>query len=106
MNFKVRFEESPQSFAPNFKQSNQSFSSNFSQSEQSFPLDFGEIQTVTEYIGGIPYGGEYEVIPMVVPQTLATAGKILEEDFTVQPIPYAEVSNGSGGTTVTIGNEV
>lgn len=53
-----------------------------------------------------PYEGEYEVTPSVQAQTLSTAGKLLQDDITITEIPFAEVSNTSGGTTVTIGKEV
>ena len=49
------------------------------------------------------YEGEYEVTPAVEKQTLQTAKKIMKEDITVKEIPYAEVSNPAGGTTVIIG---
>ena len=53
-----------------------------------------------------PYEGEYEVTPKIFKQTLQTAHKILKEDVCVKEIPYYEVSNNSGGSTVYIGNEV
>lgn len=49
------------------------------------------------------YTGEYLVTPTGEDQTLPTANKHLLEDVVVQQIPFAEVSNTSGGTTVTIG---
>lgn len=52
------------------------------------------------------YAGTYEVTPDTKEQTLPTANKVMREDLTIKKIPYAEVSNSSGGTTVTIGNEV
>lgn len=52
------------------------------------------------------YDGEYIVTPSVEQQTLATADKLLTDDVTVKEIPFYEVSNNSGGTTVYIGNEV
>ena len=56
------------------------------------------------YVGDAEsYEGEYEVTPTVEKQTLQTAKKIMKEDVTVKEIPYAEVSNPAGGTTVIIG---
>lgn len=52
---------------------------------------------------GTPYEGPWEVIPDSVFQLLPTAECYLEDDVLVHPIPYAEVSNTSGGYTATIG---
>jgi hypothetical protein len=49
------------------------------------------------------YEGKYEVTPKFVAQTLPTADRLLAKDVIIEEIPYAEVSNNSGGTTVTIG---
>ena len=49
------------------------------------------------------YDGEYEVTPSSEEQVLATAGCSLTDDITISSIPYYEVSNDYGGTTVTIG---
>ena len=48
---------------------------------------------------------------MVVPSpdnsiVLNTTEKVLTQDVTVTKIPFYEVSNNKGGTTVTIGKEV
>lgn len=53
------------------------------------------------------YEGEYTIIPAAhEDQILQTAKTYVKENIKVTKIPYAEVSNNSGGTTVTIGNEV
>lgn len=75
----------------------------FSETDQKIKANFGSIQTITEYIGGEKYLGEYEVTPMVKAQTLFTAKRVLEHDVLVKEIPYAEVTNLSNGKTVTIG---
>ena len=70
--------------------------------------DDGKVLTV---VGGkweaseLPkYDGEYTVSPSAVSdQTLSTAQKLLDADIKINKIPYAEVSNTSNGTTVTIG---
>lgn len=49
------------------------------------------------------YNGSYEITPKGEDQILETADKKMKEDLTVKAIPYAEVSNTSGGTTFTIG---
>ena len=75
----------------------------FSEKDQKFKANFGSIQTITEYVGGEKYTGEYKVTPKVNAQTLFTAKKFLEQDVLVKEIPYAEVSNHMGGKTATIG---
>lgn len=54
---------------------------------------------------GLPsvYGGSYEATPQVTQQSLPTQGKRMASDVTVHGIPYAEVTNESGGYTATIG---
>lgn len=53
------------------------------------------------------YDGEYVVVPDTDnEQILKTAQKLLDADIKVSKVPYAEVSNTTGGTTATIGSEV
>lgn len=54
--------------------------------------------------GGV-YPGPYEATPKFTPQYLHTSGQIMADDVNVKKIPVYEVSNQSGGTTVTIGGE-
>lgn len=70
---------------------------------QTDDIDFGEIQKVTEYIGGELYSGAYEVTPNFDTQTLETAKKTLKEDITIHPITVSRTSNQSGGNTIYIG---
>ena len=49
------------------------------------------------------YEGSFDVIPAVSQQVLATADKFMTSDVTVQAIPYYDVSNTKGGSTVYIG---
>lgn len=52
------------------------------------------------------YDGVYEVTPSTTNnQILNTAGRMMDADVKVNKIPYAEVTNSSNGTTVTIGSE-
>lgn len=54
--------------------------------------------------GRLPdYEGEYTIIPSVEEQTMQTKNKTMTNDVTIMAIPYAEVSNSTGGKTVTIG---
>lgn len=86
-----------------FSESVQSFISQIEKTTQSFETDFGQISTVTEYVGGECYEGDYVVTPKVDAQSLPTKEKVMLEDMTVKAIPYAEVTNVSNGKTVTIG---
>lgn len=49
------------------------------------------------------YEGPYDVTPSVAGETLPTRDRLLAEDVEVRGIPYAEVSNESGGLTASIG---
>lgn len=49
------------------------------------------------------YEGEYELTPVWKNVTLETKQKSMQEDVTMQAIPYAEVDNLAGGKTVIIG---
>lgn len=55
------------------------------------------------HLQGDEYEGPYIVTPKVEEQQLATRAKTMTDNVTVLEIPYAEVSNLSGGYTVTIG---
>lgn len=49
------------------------------------------------------YDGTYSVTPSATEdQTLLTAQKLMDADLIIEKIPYNEVLNNSGGTTVTI----
>lgn len=53
--------------------------------------------------GKLPeYEGEYTITPSVKEQTMQTKNKTMTNDVTIKAIPYAEVTNNSGGSTVTI----
>ena len=49
------------------------------------------------------YDGPYISVPNKFPQTYPTANKVMREDFVVDEIQYAQVTNISGGLTMTIG---
>lgn len=69
-------------------------------------VSLGVAQIVPEYIGGETYKGDYLVKPKVTEQTIPTRDKVMLDDVTIEPIPFFNVSNTSGGTTAYIGNEV
>ena len=48
------------------------------------------------------YEGPYEVTPKVGEQGFETKYKTMTNDLTVLAVPYSEVSNPQGGTTVNI----
>lgn len=77
----------------------------FEENDQNLPVDFGEVTEVS-HDGVQEYTGPYEATPKVTAQTLPTKDKLLAQDVTVKEIPYFDVSNTSGGSTVYIGNEV
>ena len=60
---------------------------------------------VPRMLGDI-YDGPYVVTPTVDKQALYTQYKHMTNDITVNAIPYFNVSNTSGGSTVYIGSEV
>lgn len=61
------------------------------------PVNVDVLQTQGE-----EYSGSYEITPAVEQQIMQTAEKVMREDVTIKEIPYAEVSNPAGGTTVII----
>ncbi len=54
----------------------------------------------------LPYEGDYEIDPLITPQVLSTRNKVMTDDLTILSISYQEVSNASGGKTVTIGRDI
>lgn len=52
------------------------------------------------------YEGDYEVTPQIDPQTLETAGKRMKDNVQIKAIPFFDVSNNSGGSTVYIGSSI
>lgn len=83
------------------------FSVKFYPSKQSFPIIFKGLQTVTRAPDVEIYDGLYDITPKTdEAQTLQTAQKYLTQNVKVGKIPYFDVSNTAGGSTVYIGNEV
>lgn len=76
----------------------------FIENTQVMEVSFGEFYKVGVGSEDIPvYYGDYDVTPAVDAQILPTAQKFLTSNIEVAAIPYAEVSNTSGGVTVSIG---
>ena len=53
-----------------------------------------------------PYEGAYVIIPKTTDQSLDTERKLMLQDLLVKQIPFYDVSNAAGGSTIIIGNEV
>lgn len=51
------------------------------------------------------YEGEYEVIPRLSPQVLATNERVMRSDMTIDGIPSYRTTNPSGGYTVIIAQD-
>ena len=91
MQIDVQFRQTGQKLSVIFKDNN------------AFGTTFEAFQKVTERPGVDYYTGKYDVTPMVDPQSLATKDKFMKDDVRVQSIPYYDVGNTSGGSTVYIG---
>ena len=78
----------------------------FSQGDlKNFNIGFAENIIINAVPDGFSvYEGEYSVTPQITAQTLETENKLMTDDLTIKAIPYFEVSNLAGGSTVTIGN--
>lgn len=71
--------------------------------DSAFEADFGEYSTI---VIGEEYTGEYTITPKTYnTQTLPTKNKLLTDDIRIKKIPYYEMDNESGGTTVYIGSD-
>lgn len=71
----------------------------FKLDEIDLDLRFDVVVGVTD---AVPYEGSYEVTPSVEAQSLPTAEKYMKKDVNVLAIPYFDVSNPAGGSTVYI----
>jgi DNA/RNA endonuclease YhcR with UshA esterase domain len=84
-----------------FVENDASFIALFEESDNTFNTYFGEVIKVYDDVP--QYDGIYEVTPKVTEQILPTAQRFLARDVTIEKIPYFEVTNNSGGMTVSIG---
>lgn len=89
-----------------FKDTGKSFAVGFGEEQAGFDADFKDVIMATEFVGGEIYQGDYTVTPKTEKQTLQTREKILTENVEILSIPYFDVSNDKGGSTVYIGSEV
>ena len=67
----------------------------------------GQISASFKPLENVPqtYTGSYEIDPLKTAQVLPTKDKLMVDDLTVQGIYYYEVTNDTGGSTVTIGRD-
>lgn len=78
------------------------FKVRFEPSEQNIPIKFKQFQQITVKPDVELYEGEYNITPDVEAQIIPTANKFLSEDVTVKQIPFFNVGNTAGGSTVYI----
>lgn len=76
--------------------------SSLSGSIRSKAILVGKVSVITGYD---EFEGAYEVTPKVNGQMIETKDKLMYKDLIVGSIPYYEVSNSKGGTTIIIGVE-
>lgn len=78
----------------------------FSINDCLIPVLFENFQTITVFPESDPYNGDYVVTPSTDEQCLETANKLMFDDVTIKSIPFFEVSNNTGGSTVYIGSDI
>ena len=90
-------------FEVKFKQTDQKISVKVRDNNKAFDAGFDHFQKVIERPDVVIYTGSYDVTPMVESQTLKTREKFMTNDVHIHEIPYYDVGNTSGGSTVYIG---
>lgn len=90
-------------FSVLFNQTTQRLRVEFESNEKRLNVGFSDFQALTVKPDVEYYEGSFDVIPAVSEQVLATADKYMTSDVTVQAIPYFDVGNTAGGSTVYIG---
>lgn len=93
-------------FHVRFNQSNVRLDAKLQTNSKRLNAEFAGFQRVTEIKDAEPYTGDYEITPKVEAQTMPTAQKLMAQDVTIKAIPFYNVSNNSGGSTVYIAKEV
>lgn len=64
------------------------------------------VQVTGTVSAGQTYEGAYTITPSVRETVLPTARRLMREDLTVRAIPFIDVTNPSGGSTIYIGEEI
>lgn len=93
-------------FTSKFEELDSDLPLKFEELDSDFSTSFGENITIEVTSEFDTYEGNYSVIPKTESQTLLTKKKVMAEDVTIKEIPYFDVSNNAGGSTVYIGSEV
>ena len=106
VDFSVDFSNTSQIFDLAFPKKCMPMDVAFEENSKDFCACFSSDLEVTIAEDITPYVGDYAVTPKVTEQTLETENKRMAANLKVEKIPYVEVSNPSGGTTVYIGSEV
>lgn len=79
---------------------------NFTEKMKTFKVNFNESGIGSGDSGVVPYVGSYSVKPKVEAQILPTKEKRMLNDLEIQKIPFFNVGNTAGGSTVYIGGEI
>lgn len=81
-----------------------------SEVDEKIDLTIGDINSILQTINGGRkienseiYEGAYSIRPATASQTLETKDKLLTDNLEIEEIPFGEISNLNGGTTITIG---
>lgn len=92
-----------QGFALQFRDTAEHIFMSMEGSRVGLDLEFQALQTVP--ISDV-YAGPYTATPSAREQVLPTAKLIMSDDLTIKEIPFFEVSNTAGGSTVYIGGNI
>lgn len=106
VDFNVNFSNTSQIFDLDFPKKCTTMDVAFEENSKDFCACFTSELEVTIAEDIAPYAGDYEVTPRVTEQTLETGNMRMAANLKIERIPYVEVSNSTGGTTVYIGSEV
>ena len=80
------------------------FDVKFNATTKPIPVTFQDLHTITKAPDVEIYDGAYVVTPKAdEAQTLPTAQRYLTQDVNVKKIPFYEVDNAAGGSTIYIG---
>ena len=106
VDFSVDFSNTSQNFALDFPKKSMPVDVIFEENSKDFCACFSSELEVTIAQDIAPYIGNYTVTPKVTEQTLETGNMRMAANLKIEKIPYVEVNNSMGGTTVYIGSEV
>lgn len=102
----VKFLETNTVIVADFNESVTVLDIDFSDTNSLLDVEFGELSQVTLVENQDVYVGDYVVTPEVESKTLPTANHIMLQDMMIKAIPFYDVGNLSGGSTVYIGKEL